>query len=106
MLHLLHLPYTSHIESEEEDHIKVSHHQDSQPTKRPSYPDDIPPIPLEIMSPFPHNYANEDNSSEPEAPEAPLDPPENPPCSTSQLPTSNCLQRTKRLSSIFKDFEM
>lgn len=103
---MLNLPYTSDTESEEEDQIEVSHHQDSQPTKRPSYPDYIPPTPLEIMSPLPHNYSNEDNRIDPDVPEAPLDLPENPLFSTSQLPKSNHLQRTKRLSSGFKDFEM
>lgn len=103
---MLNLQYTSDSESEEEEPIEVSHHQDSQPKKLPSYPDNIPPTPLEIMSPLPHTYANEDNSIDPDVPEAPLDPPENPPCSTSQLPTSTRPQRTKRLPSRFKDFEM
>uniref|UniRef100_A0A8W8MJ45 Uncharacterized protein n=1 Tax=Magallana gigas TaxID=29159 RepID=A0A8W8MJ45_MAGGI len=44
-----------YTESEEEDHIEVSHHQSSRPTKCPYYPDSIPPIPLEIMSPLSHN---------------------------------------------------
>lgn len=82
------MPYTSDTDSEGEEPIEVSHRQHLQPKKLTSYPDDVPPTPLEIMSPLPHNYANEDKRIDPEVPEAPLDPPEDPPCTTSQLPTS------------------
>lgn len=52
------------------------------------------------MFPLPHNYANEDNSIDTEVPEAPLDPPENPQCSTSQFPTSTHPQRTNDYQQI------
>lgn len=84
---ILNLPNTSDTELEEEEPIEASHHQDLQPKKVTFYPDDVPPTQLEIMSPLPQNYANEDKIIDPEVPEAPLDPPEDPPCSTSQLPT-------------------
>lgn len=99
---ILNLPYTSDIESEEEEPIEVSHYQNLQPKKLTTYPDNIPITPLGIMSPLPHNYANEDNRIDPEVPEAPLDPP----CSTNQLPTFTCPQRTKRLPRRFKDPKM
>lgn len=92
--------YRSDIESEEEELIEVSHHQDSQPKALLSYPDNIPLTLLEIMFPLPHNYANEDNSIDTEVPEAPLDPPENPQCSTSQFPTSTHPQRTNDYQQI------
>lgn len=52
------------------------------------------------MFPLPPNYANEDNSIDTEVPEAPLDPPENLQCSTSQFPTSTHPQRTNDYQQI------
>lgn len=103
---MLNLPYNNDTESEKEEPIEDAHCQASQPKKLPSYPDNIPPTPLKIMSPLLYNYANEDSSTDPEVPKAPMDLPDNPPCSTSQLPTSTRPQRTKRLLSRFKDFEI
>lgn len=58
---ILNLPYTNGTELGEEP-IEVSHHKDLQPKKLTSFPDKMPPTPLEKMSPLPENYANEDKS--------------------------------------------
>lgn len=102
---ILNLPYTNGTELGEEP-IEVSHHKDLQPKKLTSFPDKMPPTPLDKMSPLPHNNANEGNIICPEVPEAPTDQPENPPCSKSQSLTCNLPERIKRLPSRFKDFEM
>lgn len=103
---MLNLPYTSDTESEKEELIEVSHHQNSPPKELPSYPDNILPTSLETMSPLPHNYSNKCISVDPGLSEALLGPLGNFPCSTSQLPISTRLQRTRRLPSRFKNFEM
>lgn len=59
------------------------------------------------MSPLPYNHANEDNIIEPEVLVAPLDPPENVPSMHYKPIFYNYSpQRTKQLSSRFKDAKM
>lgn len=71
---MLNLPYTSDTESEKEELIEVSHHQNSPPKELPSYPDNILPTSLETVSPLPHNYSNKCISVDPELSEALLGP--------------------------------